>query len=248
MRRLLAACAGLALAAAGAEAQRYRPGIRVRVVDDGTGAAIRRAEVLLDSTVRMVTDSAGEVYLAGLGPGERTLKAGRLGYRPQRVVVRVSSSYDLEVEIALPAMPLRLPEMLAVAKRVEARLAAVRFYERQVRGGGVSWDREQIDAVAGGGTLETLLQRMPGFSLRRLDGDTAWVVVSNRGPGVPRACETPVLVDGQVAGSERLRALAVDYLVGLEAYAGPASAPAELAMLSNGARCGVVVLWTDSGP
>lgn len=249
MRRLafVVACAGVCMAAAAAGAQRYRPGIHVRVVDDSTGAPIPRAEVLLDSTVRVTTDSAGYLYLAGLGGGERTLKAARLGYRPQRLIVRVSRAFDLEVEIALRALPHALPELIAVAKRADARLAAVGFYERKLRGGGVSWNWEEIDEVTPGRTVESLLPRVPGFSVLRLGGDTAWVVVSNRGPGVPGACRAAVLVDGQLAGPGRLASLPVDHVVGLEAYAGPASAPAELAVLTNGARCGVVALWTDTG-
>ena len=246
MRRALAFAFALVLAASAAPAQ--SAGLRVRVVDEDSGAPIIRAEVRLESGRAALTDSAGMLYLAGIPAGEWGLKSTRLGYRPQRIRVRVANGRDLEVEVALRPLPVALPTLRARAKRVEARLRTARFYERRRSASGTSWDRGQLDAMGPPGDLRALIPRIPGFSLQQTGGDTSWIILNNRGPGLPQVCPVRVLVDGQPAGSGRLSGLEVAHLAGMEAYAGPATAPADLAVLADGARCGLLAIWTLVGP
>lgn len=234
--------------AARAGAQGGRATLEVRVLDDSTGAPVPNAEVAVDSLRVLRTDSAGRLRYYGLAPGERSLKVSRLGYRPQRLVVRLAAAREMAVEVALSPAPLLLPEVRFVLKEMEGRLREVRFYERRRRGGGVWWGWREIRSVAPGGDVETLLSRLPGFRVRPGAGDSTWSVVSHRGPGLPDACAARVLLDGQPVDGRRLSGLSAEHLAGVEAYAGPATTPAELAGLAPGARCGVVALWSRNGP
>jgi hypothetical protein len=241
---LLTAC--LLLAAPGQ--LRAQTSLSVLVLDDSTGFPIPRAGITVDSLLVVHTDSAGRMRYYGLPAGERTVKISRLGYRPQRLAVRLAPGGEMALEVALRPEPISLPEVRFILKMMESRLRAVRFYERRRLGGGLAWGWREIQAVAGGGDVETLLSRLPGFRIRRAPGDSAWVVVSQRGPGLPEACTAQVLVDGQPADGHRLSGLEVEHLAGVEAYAGPATTPAELASVARGSRCGVVALWTRVGP
>ena len=246
MSRRLAAVLLLVLAArAGAQGGMV---LEVRVLDDSTGVPVASAEVAVDALPMLRADSAGRVRYYGLLPGAHSLKVSRLGYRPQRLEVRLLPARGLAVEVALRPAPVLLPEVRFVFKEMESRLREVRFYERRRRGGGVGWGWREIRAVAPGGDVETLLGRLPGFRVRQGAGDSTWTVVSHRGPGLPEACAARVLLDGQPVDGRRLSGLSASHLAGVEAYPGPATTPVELAALAVGARCGVVALWSRSGP
>lgn len=239
MRRLLLAL--LALIAPAAPLSAQSPGSMViRVVDDSTGAVAGRADILLDIGRLLHTDERGELRMTGLAPGEWTLKAMRVGYRPQFVVVRVPSGGELQVEIALRRETLALPAIVGIGKRLDRRLARARFYERRKHGPTVSWDWREIRRMPPG-DLPYLLERIPIFRVVRTD--TSWALVSGRGQlGLPGECVVTLVLDGQRVDPARLAGLPLDLVAGVEAYPGPARTPAELG--AGGARCGVVALWT----
>jgi hypothetical protein len=219
--------------------------LRIRVVDDSTGAGIARAEVLLDGHSALLTDSAGRLRLGELPAGESTLKASRLGYRPERIAVRLAPGEQMEVDVALRPQLLALPELVVDVKAMDARLREVRFYERRRQGLGLAWDWH--DLREGAATTREFLDRLPGFSVRPAGTDDGWVLESHRGPGVA-PCTALILVDGQLADPRRLASIQLDQIAAVEAYLGPASTPTEIAVLTSGARCGVVALWIRTGP
>jgi len=144
MRRLQALL--LALAASAAPLSAQGPGaMAIRVVDDSTGMPVGRAEILLDVGRLLHTDGAGQLRMPDLSPGEWTLKAMRVGYRPQFVVVRVPSGGEVQVEIALRPQAVHLTGIPAIGKRLDRRLARTRFYERRGHGPTVSWDGASCD-------------------------------------------------------------------------------------------------------
>jgi hypothetical protein len=245
-RGVLALILLLAAGAAAAQDAGAPATLLIRVVDDSTGAPIPRAEVTLGVLPPALTDSAGRLRIPGIDPGGVTLKASRLGYRPQRIDLMLAPGGELDVEIALRAEFLALPRMVVDIKIMDARLRDVRFYER--RGGNRvhSWDWHALRET-GGGDAENFLKRIPGFTLRPAGGDTAWVLESHRGPGTA-PCAARVLVDGQLADARRVTTVRLEHVAGIEAYLGPATTPPDIAAMASGAQCGVVVIWTRTGP
>jgi hypothetical protein len=218
--------------------------LRIRVVNDSTGAPIHRAEVVLDDGSPLITDSVGRVQLTGVDPGERSLKASRLGYRPQRIAVRLAPGAELEVEVALREEWLALPDLVVTVKELDARLRDVHFYERRRSGSGIAWSWRDLRDLPS--DPQGFLTHIPGFTLRPAGGDTLWVLESRRGPGIA-PCPVSVLVDGRAADARQLNSLRLEHIAGIEAYLGPASTPADVAVLTGGSRCGVVVIWLRSG-
>jgi hypothetical protein len=243
VRVALALC--LLLVARGAVAQDARATLLVRVLDDSTGAPIARAEVTLGVLPALLTDSTGRLRIPGIDPGGVTLKASRLGYRPQRVDLVLAPGGELDVEVALRAEYLVLPRVVVDVKQLDGRLRDVRFYLRRGGNRTLAWDWRALRET--GRDAEGFLKRIPGFTLRAAGGDTAWVLESHRGPGYA-PCNARVLVDGQMADARRLTTVRMEHVAGIEAYLGPATTPPDIAAMASGAQCGVVVIWTRTGP
>jgi hypothetical protein len=243
--RILTLAAVLSAGAAAAQEGAAPATLLIRVVDDSTGEPIRRAEVTLGVLRPLLTDSGGRLRIPGIEPGGVTLKASRLGYRPQRIDLMLAPGAELDVEIALREEYLALPSVVVEVKQLDGRLRAVRFYDRTRRGRVLAWDWHALRDTHQ--DAEAFLGRIPGFTLRPAGGDTAWVLESHRGPGTA-PCAARVLVDGQATDARRLTSLRMEHVAGIEAYLGPATTPPDIAALASGAQCGVVVIWTRIGP
>jgi hypothetical protein len=215
----------------------------IRVVDDSTLAPIPGADLLLDIGRLLRADAQGMLRMSDLAPGEWTLKAMRVGYRPQIVVVRVPAGGELQVEIALRASAVPLPRMIIEGKRLDAGLRRSGFYGRRLSAPTLSWDWREIERHAPGSDVTAVLERIPGYRLVR--SDSGWSLVSGRGAaGTSDVCVAALLLNGQRTDPARIGSLPMDQIAGIEAYPGPARTPAELA--AGGSRCGVVAIWTGA--
>jgi hypothetical protein len=89
--------------------------VRGRVLDQA-GAPVAGVTVELEGTVLLtVTNEAGEYRLERVPPGSQVLRARRLGYAAARVPISVPPGGDLEVEIRLAAVALKLEGLTVTA-------------------------------------------------------------------------------------------------------------------------------------
>jgi hypothetical protein len=125
------------LIAAPAAAQQVPGGaavVRGRVLDEA-GAPVAGVTVQVEgTTVLAVTDETGTYRLEGVPPGAQVLRARRLGYAVARVPITVPPGGDLEVEIRLAEVALRLEGLTVTADatgRAEGEIATASVIETE---------------------------------------------------------------------------------------------------------------------
>lgn len=234
--------------ASGAAAQHIRGKVSDATAQTPVAAVkldLARGSELIASTL---SDSLGRFSLTVPRAGEYELRALRVGYATTIVpAVRILSSETLEVELALAvaAIPLDPLRIVARGRTVSRYLGEVGFYDREQRGVGSFLTRYEIER-RGGTLLSDVLRNVSGVRLVRADrtGRRAEIRLRNR------RCAPSVYLDGavvRVSGPARPTDMALDDVVlsvdidGIEVYHGPSETPAEF---SRDANCGVVAIWT----
>jgi hypothetical protein len=254
MRRLPPTFALLLLVAAPIHAQQ----IHGVVLEDVT----RRPLALVELTVldgnkpigKVVSDTSGHFEAQLSKSGAFKLIASRLGYKTftsERVEVGRDELVDMEIFLAVNAIPLE-PLRVTARSQVESEfLTSVGYYDRQKQGIGHFLSGVQIEkrnAVV----LSEVLTSVPGVKLLRADrGVTKRSEITfGRGAVAMRQCVPAVFIDGALArmgGQPRPNDLPLDDWVmprdieAVELYHGAASAPP---MFNQQAQCGVVAIWT----
>lgn len=125
------------LLAAPAAAQQVPSGaavVRGRVLDEA-GAPVAGVTVQLEGTALLtVTNEAGEYRLEGVAPGAQVLRAQRMGYAVTRVPITVPPGGDLQVEIRLAAVALKLQGLTVTADatgRAQGEIATASVIETE---------------------------------------------------------------------------------------------------------------------
>jgi hypothetical protein len=200
------------------------------------------------------TDSAGRFQFTGLGADSYTVRARKIGYRPESWDVKLSKSGSADVKLELSAMPQFLDTVRVLAdgtcpitRSIEA------FLCRRQRPGGVFLDYTDIDDLEKGFVGE-LFQGIPGFRVdfRIERTGPVYTVHTMRMSG----CITS-LVDGrELTGMNRIP-ITTGELIALEVYERPDSVPRELQRytwperggdITRSGRCALIVYWTNRGP
>ena len=215
------------------------------------------------------TDRTGAFELVGLRRGRFTIEFQRLGFA--RVVLTVAwvdsvQIGDLGTVTLQPiATPLEGIVVEAEAGGPDRRLAGVGFYERRQLGFGSFVDPQAIEEM-NPPRFTDIVKRMSGFTvipnqnyMRPLPAERSvfglvvkpsagvdtrrYVIKSRRGR---QDCAPLVFVDGVWRGNtfdtDIDRHFHPSAVRAIEAYAGPASLPAEFNR--DGAECGALVVWT----
>jgi hypothetical protein len=244
-----------------AEAQertRPRPALlRVEVVDDSTGQAVAGARVRVSGISRTVlTDAAGAATVGGVVAGLTLVQVDRPGYAMRRFPVTTQPGDTLALEVGLvPQREEVVLETLRVTSWGRRRaLIDNGFYERQQAGSRSRFlTREDVAAIRPNRTID-LFYRLPGFTVTPTGRAGRLEVQTTRGPAGlgSRKCVPDVYLDGIRVGTARegdalgeLDAISPESVEALEAYASPATVPAQFNR--TGAACGVVAIWTRTG-
>ncbi len=243
--------AGVGAAPARVSAQQAHEGpaaITVHIVDQGSGKPLSGASVLVEgTTISAVAGPDGAARVTGIPPGKRVVVVGMLGYEPVRVAIGFKPGADVDAKVELIVQPVRLPTVTAQAKAETPELRNRGFYDRRKSAaGGTFLDRKDLEPlVERGSTLSMAARRLPGFNVEP-NGQNGYTIVSTR---TGRQCQPALIVDGLIHPASDLDDL--DHLIplqdiaGIESYAGASEVPPQYQQYST---CGVILVWTRSGP
>ncbi len=248
---LLAVLASVAPAAAQSPDSVF---VAVRVLDRATESSIVQATVAApDLRASAFTDSSGAARVGPVPAGRYRLIISRLGYQSASIAAEAGGP-AIVVHLEPTAVTVESVTVNAGAESPSLRSAG--FYERRARERGTFLTREEFQRVPGRPLLE-VLRSVRGIRIVRhrppMGGPVRDRVVSSRGnvnidPRRPTACFMPIYLDGILLGGEggELEAIRLDEVEAVEVYTGPGSVPTRFNATNS--ACGVVVIWTRSGP
>ena len=216
------------------------------VVDLTTGTAVPNADILHVGVGRRVTsDSLGNYLFPALPAGIVRLLVRGPGFPPTMVIVALARSESLSHVIELDSTDVgraaaqALPAMAVTAPRPPSPRYAD-FERRRLTGRGQYLVREDIEK-AGHATLQSAMRGLRGVNLD-CGGGTGCAIRMAR---APLRCSPEYIVDERV-DNQFGPGTAIGDIEGIEVYTGPADVPGEFAGRTAG--CGVIVVWTRSGP
>lgn len=226
-----------------------------RVLADSTRAPVVAAElIIVGSTARAVTDSAGRFVLRDVPGGRRFLVARALGFRPDTSQVELFDDESLSREIFLKRRITTLGEVSVRDSAPALVPAKLRDFNERRRAsvGGHFLDSTVISKWENRRTGD-LFSTISGVDVGR-GGSEAYLIGSRAPPSVragvsssrPPPCFMDIYLDGApVALGNRafdINKLGLNHIAAIEVYSGPANTPAQYNRTSNG--CGVVLIWT----
>lgn len=241
----------VAAPAAAADAQARFARLRGAVLDAHSRSPIVGARVVVAATGRFVTtDSLGRFELRDIPTGVIRFIFAAEGYPRLPVVLAFAPGevmiQDFELDSTQVADTTAGRGRVQELPRAEVTAPAsrgVRYedFERRMRTGRGSYvTREQIEAGRFA-TLQDVARTIRGVSVECRGASTCNIRMAR----APRGCPPAYFVDGredEMFGPY----VAIGDIEGLEFYAGASDVPGEFA--GAGAGCGVVVIWTKSGP
>lgn len=222
-------------------------------VVDSAGAPVANARVEIAGVGHAVTtNERGVGRMDRVPAGNRIVSATRIGFTAARFAVEFRAGETVARTITLESEPVALAGVSAIAARNDATLTRQGFYQRQKAGMGAFMTGEAIDRLRPARTVD-LFRRMRGFSVIQTRRGY-YQIVTNRGPsGMSGSCDGPlvfldgILVPARTSNREdMLTFVNPESLAGIEAYAGPSTVPAQYNI--TGGACGVILLWTKTGP
>jgi hypothetical protein len=185
----------------------------------------------------------------------QTIEVRMLGYAPLSLPVEVvaGESFHLALEMLREATVLPAVE-IAAEPRVNPLYQG--FLDRQARGLGNFFDRKDIEAMQPR-LLTDVLRRVPGLRVETA-GESYGAgnqIQSARSSGLGgnRVCPMEFYVNGTPMplprdGGGINHFISPEEVVGVEVYNGASQIPPQFNSGMYNTRCGVVVIWTRSGP
>jgi uncharacterized protein GlcG (DUF336 family) len=222
-------------------------------VVDSAGAPVANARVEIAGAGPVVTtNDRGVARIDRVPAGNRIVSATRIGYTAARVAVEFRAGETVARTIALASDPVALAGVSGTAARNDQALARHGFYARQRAGMGAFMTGDAIDRLRPVRTVD-LFRRMRGFSVI-LTRRGYYEIATTRGPSnMSGSCDGPlVFLDGTLVPArsssreDMLTFVNPESIAGIEAYPGPSTVPAQYNL--TGAACGVILLWTKTGP
>ena len=238
--------------AEGVPAQRapHAPRVSGRVTDRSTGNALAKAEIILLSDSRSVfTDSAGQYVFAELPVGVSGLLIRAPQFPALTIYVELRDGEELVRPVLLDSSAAgratqQLP-MVAVTADAPIRNFRMVDFERRRRNGRGQY-RDEFELVKSGAyTLQDVV-----FPMRGVNVDCSKTTPAGSGCRIhmvrsPVNCDPEYVIDGRIDNWFGPTTPIRD-IIGLEVYTGPADVPGEFA--GSNSMCGVIVIWTRSGP
>lgn len=216
------------------------------IIDASSRSAIRGADVVHVGGGRtVVTDSLGHFAIGDLPSGIVRFVVRSVGFPVKRVAVALTKGESLSKVIELDsssaarvaAQP--LPGVVLTAPRPPMP-RFVDFERRRLTGRGQYLVREEIEK-SGVGSLQGAMRGLRGVNID-CGGGSGCIIRMAR---APMRCSPEYIVDEHVDNIFGPDTPIRD-IEGIEVYTGPSDVPGEFAGRSAG--CGVIVVWTRSGP
>ena len=216
------------------------------VVDHTTGSTLAAADIqLVEGGRRVVSDSSGEFAFPELPAGIVRFVVRAHGFPTTRIAValvrgeRLSRIIELDSTTvgAEPAQP--LPGM-AVAAPAPPLPRYVDFERRRLNGRGQYLVKDDLDK-AGYSSLQDAMSGLRGVNVDCGGGSGCTIRMAR----APMRCTPEYIIDERTDNTFGPYTPIRD-IEGIEVYTGPSDVPGEFAGRSAG--CGVVVVWTRSGP
>ena len=224
------------------------PHLRGHVTDKLSHAAIPGAQVILDADGRFVTaDSAGAYDFAAIPHGMVDLSVRAPAFSVAHYTLQLIGTggwtQDVELDSTRTAeRPVRLATVPVTARSRPENYRLQGFEIRRRSGRGQYLTDEEIRA-SGAANVADAARNMRGVTLDC--GGTLYGGCRIRMLSAPARCLPVYWVDGQL-DNEFGPLTPIRDVVAMELYTGPAELPGEFA--GSNAACGVVALWTRSGP
>ncbi|HWC73060.1 MAG TPA: TonB-dependent receptor [Gemmatimonadales bacterium] len=235
---------GLPAQSASTSASRTGPsgGIIGRVIDQQSQHPLEGATVsLLGTQLHTATDSSGRFTEAGLGPGTYLVEVRAIGYGVTSWIVKLNDGEVVDFNFEVAPLGVELDPVTVAGRPGYAERRRNEFEERRHAGRGVFITEEQIQ-TSHAATMADLLRGVPGVRLNCRSGNcTAQMTRGARG-----VCAADWVVDGMPATMSSSPALPVVGIIGIEIYRSPGEVPSEF--LKADSQCGVIAIWTKSGP
>lgn len=236
----------LALCAAPAEAQRGTARIYGMVIDRQSQAPLPNVQIVHMGDGRSVTsDSLGLYHFDKLASGLVRFMVRAPKYPSSMFVVALvpgeQMERDVELELAPGAAP-RTPVLPEVRIDAPPSLGPryADFERRRLTGRGQYMTAEEI-AKTGAARLQQVVLILRGVHVDCGGGGGCFIQMTR----APMRCLPEYVVDDRVDNAFGPAVPAAD-IQGLEVYTGPADVPGEFA--GRNAGCGLIVIWTKSGP
>jgi hypothetical protein len=234
----------LLVSAVPADAQQ-KGSIRGKVLDRSSNTPLPRVEVVfLGDNRSVVTDSVGQYVFLALPAGAVQLLIRAPSFPATQIIVALAAGEDLERTIVLDstaagrAAAQPLPAMVVAAEPVEPRL--VDFERRRRLGRGHYLTRAELER-SGANSIQDAVRPLRGVALDCGGGSGCNI----RMVRAPMRCYPDYIVDKRI-DNEFGPSTPIRDVEAMEVYTGPSDVPGEFAGRSAG--CGVVVIWTRSGP
>jgi len=255
LRQLLCAAAVLGLTAIGpsaAQGQGDKATLAGAITDRSTGNPVRGAFVALlsDSSRFVRSDSAGLYSFPNLEPGVTRLVIRADSFPALGIVVELLAGQVLERPVRLDSTPSgrlaaaqSLPTVTVKADAPAENYRLVAFEQRRRTGRGQYLTEDQI-VQSGAYNVSEAVRAMRGVTYE-CGGSAEAGACHVRMSRAPMRCMPEWVVDEQVDNTFGSTTPIRD-VVAIEVYTGPSDVPGEFA--GRNAGCGVIVLWTRSGP
>lgn len=217
-------------------------GIIGRVIDQQSQMPLGGATVsFLGTRLQTATDTGGRFTQAGLGPGTYLLEVRAIGYGASSWLLRLREGEVVDYTFEVAPLGVGLDPVTVEARPSLVGRRLREFEERKRAGRGVFITQDQIE-TSNAATMADLLRGVPGVRLNCRSGNcTAQMTRGARG-----VCAADWVVDGLPATFSATPALPVVGIVAVEIYRSPVEAPAEF--LKSDSQCGIIAIWTKSGP
>lgn len=217
-------------------------GIIGKVLDQQSQLPLNGATVsLLGTRLQTATDSAGRFTHAGLAGGTYLLEVRAIGYGVTSWLLRLRDGEVVDYIFEVAPLGVDIDPIVIEGRQSFAGRRLREFEERRRGGRGVFITEDQIQ-TRNAATMADLLRGVPGVRLNCRSGNcTAQMTRGARG-----VCAADWVIDGMPATMSATPALPTVGIIAVEIYRSPGEVPSEF--LKSDSQCGVIAIWTKSGP
>lgn len=229
-------------------------GVILGTVSDTGLAPIANAEIeIVGTALRVTTDARGRFAVTELPPSTYLIAARRLSFQPTVNIAELRGGDTLRLALMLQPSVTELTPVVVRERSTSARLRE--FEERRRAGVGEFFTQEQIEA-RNPTSVTDLLRQSKTLNISP-EGSGAVLAKSGRTwayncfvqvflDGIPLAGAGRPLPGGDLPPPDLSRLPSPKEIMGIEIYAGAATAPNWLPIGRDKGRagCGVIMLWT----
>lgn len=242
---VLALGGAMALLGAPAAAQGGAAGVKGLVIDKTTRKPLAAARIVQGGSSAVTTDSLGRFAITGLAPGDVRLVVRAEGFPITNFDLTLQPGENVEPIIQLDSSGGRSAGAQALPKVDVTTTPSLgpRYadFERRVKTGRGQYLTADDIYKGHYGTLQEAVRMMRGVEFSCGGGAGCYVRMAR----APMECLPEYIIDDRVDNMFGPNTPIRD-IQGIEVYNGPTDVPGEYA--GRNAGCGVIVIWTKSGP